>query len=367
MAALHQRARSTPGARGPGAVPRERLPVAARRCFRLAFATGLALALGYGCDLGVPFFAPLFAVLLGAQPGPPPGLARSVVLVAFLTLSLGTGVLLGPLLQHAPVSALLLIALGLFFSNRLAVGGGKVMPATLLAFGLTVIPAASSVSQALASALIAALVLGVIVALLSLWLVYPLFPEDEAPAAAAAPAIARDGDWLSLRATLIVLPAFLFTLTNPAAYLPLTVKSILLGREASEVQLRGAGLELIGSTALGGAGAVLVWVCLSLAVELWFFAGWVTLCALWLASRATGARSSRLAPTFWIGSLTTMLILLGAAVQDSAGGKDVFQAFAVRFGLFLAVTVYAVLAMTALEAWRTRRGLSTRQTMKEAA
>ena len=83
---------------------------------------------------------------------------------------------------------------------------------------------------------------------------------------------------------------------------------------------------------------------------------WPTLCALWLASRATGARHSRLAPTFWISALTTMLILLGAAVQDSANGKDVFQAFAVRFSLFLAVTIYALLAMAALEAWRARAG-----------
>ena len=333
------------------------MPLAARRCFRLAFATGVALALAYGFNLGVPFIAPLFAVLLGAQPAPPPGLRQSALLLVFLTLALGIGVLLGPLLQYAPLSALLLIALGLFFSNRIAIVGGKVMPSTLLAFGFTVIPAASSVSQALASALIAAMVLGVMVAVVSLWLVYPLFPEEgAAPGPPAGPPGAQEGDWLSLRATLIVLPAFLFTLTNPLAYLPLTVKSILLGREASRVQLRNAGRELIGSTALGGACAVLVWLCLSLAVELWFFAGWVTLCALWLASRATGARHSRLAPTFWLSALTTMLILLGAAVQDSANGKDVFQAFAVRFSLFLAVTIYALLAMAALEAWRARAG-----------
>lgn len=336
----------------PGTQPPGRLPPAARRCFRLALATGLALALGYGLNLGVPFIAPLFAVLLGAQPGPPPGLKQSAVLVAFLMLSLGVGVLLGPLLQVAPVSALIVIALGLFLSNRIALRGGKVMPGTLLAFGFTVIPAASCVSQALASALIAAMALGVSVALLCLWLVYPWFPEDGAPVPVDATANAADGDWLSLRATLIVLPAFLFTLTNPAAYLPLTVKSILLGREATQVRLRNASFELVGSTALGGLCAVAIWVCLSLAVELWFFTGWVTLCALMLASRATGARPSRLAPTFWINSLTTALILLGAAVQDSASGKDVYQAFAVRLALFFAVTVYALLAMRLLEAWR---------------
>jgi hypothetical protein len=36
-----------------------------------------------------------------------------------------------------------------------------------------------------------------------------------------------------------------------------------------------------------------------------------------------------------------MLILLGPAFEDSASGKDVYAAFAVRMGLFVAVTLYA--------------------------
>lgn len=327
-----------------------RLPLAARRSFRLALSTALALALGYGFGLGVPFIAPLFAVLLGAAPAPPPGPRQLLVLVIVLPTTLGIGVLLGPLLQHAPFAALIAIALGLFFSNRLGIVGGKVLPATLLAFGFTVIPAASSVNQVLASSLIAALVIGVVVAVLCQWLVYPLFPEDPGRAPQAAPTpTAVEGNWLSLRATLIVLPAFVLTLSNPAAYLPLTVKSILLGREATEVRLRGAARELVGSTALGGVCAIAVWLCLSLAVELWFYSGWVLLVALLLASGAYGARRTALAPSFWINTLTTMLILLGSAVQDSANGKDVYQAFAVRLGLFLLVTLYAVIATGLLE------------------
>ena len=79
-----------------------------------------------------------------------------------------------------------------------------------------------------------------------------------------------------------------------------------------------------------------------------------------LASGAVGVRRNRFAPTFWIGTLTTMLILLGAAVQDSANGKDVYQAFAVRMGLFFAVTAYAVFAVSLLEALLRRASPSPR-------
>lgn len=330
-----------------------RMPLAARRTFRLAFVTALALALAYALGLGVPFLAPLFAVLLTAGAKPPPGPKQLLVLLAALSVGLGVGVLLGPLLQYAPASAMLAIALGLFVANRIAIVGGRGGPGTVLALGVTVIPAASSVSQALASALISAMVLGVAVAVLCQWLVYPLFPEDPAPRGAPpAPAPVAGGNWLALRATLIVMPALALTLTNPATYMPLTIKSILLGREASDLRLRGAAREMIGATALGGLCAIIIWSCLGLAVELWFFFGWVALCALVLAGGAYQVWPNSLSPGFWTNTLTTALILLGSAVQDSAAGKDVYQAFAVRMALFLAVALYAVAAMTLLERLR---------------
>jgi hypothetical protein len=48
-----------------------------------------------------------------------------------------------------------------------------------------------------------------------------------------------------------------------------------------------------------------------------------------------------LAPGLWLNALVTMILLLGQSVQDSAAGKDVYSAFAVRMGLFIAVTLYA--------------------------
>ena len=67
---------------------------------------------------------------------------------------------------------------------------------------------------------------------------------------------------------------------------------------------------------------------------------------------------SRYPASFWQNTAVTMLILLGPAVEDSANGKDVYAAFAVRMGLFVAVTVYAWLAVYLLEhirEWRLGR------------
>ncbi|WP_233998661.1 DUF2955 domain-containing protein [Microbulbifer pacificus] len=328
------------------------LPLAARRCYRLAFCTSLALTLCYGFDIGIPFVAPVLAVLVAAVPAPPPGARAAFGLVLFMAVALGVGMLIGPLLQQAPFTALLVIALGLFFSNRLALAPGKALPATLLALGVTAIPAADIAGSAVASALLEALVLGMAVAIFCLWLVYPLFPEDSHAARPAPPlpGIAPDEEnWLSLRATLIVLPAFAFTLTNPTTNLPFLVKSILLGREASELKLRDAGVELVGSTLLGGLCAVLVWWCLGFAVELWFFGAWILLVSLIIAAGCYQVFRNRFTPGFWSNTLMNMLILLGAAVQDSVVGNDVYQAFTVRMALFLLVAVYALVAIHLLE------------------
>lgn len=333
------------------------LPLAARRCYRLAFSTSLALALCYGLDIGIPFVAPVFAVLVASAPAPPPGIRAALGLVLFVAAALGIGILIGPLLQQVPITALLIIALGVFFSNRLALKPGKALPATLLALGFTAIPAADVASSALASALREALVLGMAVAIFCLWLVYPLFPEDPEPARPApapAPTTSAGKNWLPLRATLIAMPALAFTLTNPTTNLPFLVKSILLGREASELTLRGAGLELLGSTLLGGVCALIVWWCLGLAVELWFFAAWILLVSLMLAAGCYQVFRNRFSPGFWTSTLINMLILLGAAVQDSAMGNDVYRAFLVRMALFVLVAVYAMVAMHLLERWRLR-------------
>ncbi|WGL15971.1 DUF2955 domain-containing protein [Microbulbifer bruguierae] len=335
------------------------MPLAARRCFRLAFSTGLALAASYGLGIAIPFVAPVFAVLLAAVPAPPPGLRAAFTLMLFVVVGLGIGMLLGPLLQRAPLTSLAVVALGVFISNRMAIGEGKALPATLLALGFTAIPAAHTASADLAAALVEAVTLGVAAALVSLWLVYPLFPENvlssQRPSGAAVPVAAPSATevhWLSLRATLIVLPAFALTLTNPTTNLPFLVKSILLGREASMAQLRGAGMTLVGSTLCGGVCAVAVWWCLGFAVELWFFTGWVLLISLILAAGAFQIFRNPMTPGFWLGSLMSMLILLGAAVQDSALGNDVYRAFLIRMTLFVLVSLYALCAMSLLDRFR---------------
>ena len=72
------------------------------------------------------------------------------------------------------------------------------------------------------------------------------------------------------------------------------------------------------------------------------------------ARRLYGLSHTRLSAGFWMNSLTTMLLLLGQSVQDSATSKDALSAFAVRMALFMAVTLYACAAVYLIDRYRQR-------------
>ena len=332
-----------------------RLPLAAARSFRFALTVALSLAVAYGLALPFPFFAPLFAILLGASPGPPPALRGLLALLVLVVLALGLGLFLTPFLAVYPVSVVLIIAACLYGASYLTVGGGKVLPGILLIMGTTMIPAAGLVEYALAVTVQQGLVVGILVAVVCQWLVYPLFPE---PTADAPPAPTRlppqQARWIAARATLIVIPPVLLAFTNPALYMASIIKTATLAQQGSRISARVAGRELIGSTFLAGLMAVVFWFALRLAPTLWMFFLWMLLFGLYFGAKLYGAIASRFPPSFWQNVAVTLLILLGPAVQDSATGKDVQQAFAMRFSLFVAITVYAWLAIVLLEQFRAR-------------
>jgi len=331
--------------------------IEARRVFRLSLTVALSLAGAYALRLPLPFIAPLFAFMLTAAPAPPLGLKGLFGLNLVVMITLGVGLLLIPMLIHYPLTAVLIVTVGIYFSAYLTVNLRKGLVGTLLTMGFTLISAAGTIDYSVAVMVIQALVLGIALALICQFLVYPLFPEDAPPAKPAKPTPGDviQSNWIALRATLIVLPAFLFSLTNPSMYLAVIMKSVSLGQQGSVSDAHRAGRELLGSTLLGGFFSILFWFGLKTHPSLRMFFLWMLLFGVYFASKFYGVLSSRFAPSFWQNVVVTLLILLGPAVEDSANGKDVYAAFTVRMGLFIAVTLYAWLAIAILEYLRTRR------------
>jgi hypothetical protein len=333
------------------------MPIELRRLRALRLALGVALCLvaSFGLGLPVPILAPVFAVLLLAMRSEPLPIKAAPMLAILVLLSCGSGLLLIPLLRHAPVSGVLLVGVGVLLVLRYALKGGNGLLANLLVVGLTMIAAAGTSDFTLALMVVEAMAKGMLLAVLGTALAHVLVPEPaDAPAQPAPPLPDRaDVGWIALRATLIVMPAFLLALIAPDAFMPLIMKAVSLGQQAGETRARHASRELIGSTVLAGVLAMLMWAALSVFVHVWMFFLWVLLFTLWQGRRLYRVVSTRHSPAYWVSCLTTLLILLGQSVQDSAAGQDVYRAFAVRMALFLAVSLYA----SALLIWLDRRRL----------
>ncbi|MFM0221727.1 DUF2955 domain-containing protein [Paraburkholderia dipogonis] len=328
-----------------------RRPPRSQRALRLATGTALCLATSFGLGLPIPMVAPVFVVFLLAMLNKPlsPKAGLGLVLVAMLTT--GSGLLLIPLLRYFSLAGVLLVGLCLFLAFRRGLRGANNLVTTFLAVGLTMISTAGTVDFGLAVLVIGALVKGLLLAILMHAFSHWMFPEPAgAPALPTAPVLAdNEASWMAVRATAVVLPAFLLTLTDPAGYLPIMMKAVSLGRQSCTTTARGAARELLGSTLLGGVLAILFWFALSLFVHLWMFFLWTFLFALLLARKLYALSPTQYPPSFWLNTLVTLIILLGQSVEDSVAGKDVYTAFAVRTGLFIAVSLYACLVLQLLD------------------
>lgn len=328
-----------------------------QRALRLASGAALGLALSFGLALPIPFIAPLLCVVLLSALTQPLPLKAGLGLTLVMMLITGSGLLLIPLLRYYALAGVLLIGLCLFAAFRYGLRGGNPLLATFMVIGLTMIAAAGTADFGLALMVIGALAKGLLVAVLVLAVSHWLFPEPANAPPPPKPAALPAGvtSWVALRAALVVLPAFLLALINPSSYMPLIMQAVNLGQQSCSTSARDAGRVMLGSTLLGGLLAMLLWSALGLWVNLWMFYLWMLLFGLLIARKLFAVSPSQLGPAFWQNSLTTMIILLGQSVQDSANGKDVYTAFAVRMSLFIAVTLYACLMVHLLDQQRQRR------------
>jgi hypothetical protein len=328
-----------------------------KAALRLAIGLGLAVLVAYGLALPMPFVVCVMAVLVLCKPGPPIPLVKGAVIALVFAALVAAGVVMVPLLENYAVTGVLLIATILY--SVFFLGLRRANPLTMvLVISFALIPVAGVADQALVGMLSMTLAVGILTGTLVSAFSNAFFPDPPVRSGRQAGVRSLDREaagWIALRATLIVMPVFVLALTNPSLYLAAVMKTVALGQQAGETDARSAGAELVGSTLMGALIGALVWFGLSLLPNLWMLMLWMMAAALWTGSGMFGARPTAFRPSFWSNALITALILLGPAIEDSASGKGVFEASAVRTGLFVGVALYAWGTVWILERWRDSR------------
>lgn len=323
-----------------------------RAVLRIGTGIGLATGICYGLALPMPHLGVIMAWVVLCQPGEALGLKKGLAGGLLLLGVMTAGVLLVPLLTHYALAAVLLVALLLYLLMQQAMAG-KGAAAMLLIMAITVIPVAGLIEQSLAIALAQMMGLGILIGTLVNRLAHALFPPLPVAGAAAraAPAPPEHPERLALRAVAMVVPVWLLALGNPAFYIPAVMKTVTLAQQSTSLNARQAGQELVLSTLMGALLAFALWLGLSLWPSLLMLVLMLALMTLWLARRLVRLVAGRFPPSFWSNAWITALILFGPAIEDSATGKDVWLAAAMRCGLYLVVAGYGWLCILLLEQW----------------
>lgn len=324
-----------------------------RAVLRIGTGIGLATGICYGLALPMPHLGVIMAWVVLCRPGEPLGLKKGLAGGILLLGIMASGVLLVPLLTHYALAAVLLIGLLLYLLMQQAMAG-KGAAAMLLIMAITVIPVAGLIEQSLAIAIAQMMGLGILIGTLVNRMAHALFPPQPVAgtAARAAAPPPEHPERLALRAVAIVLPVWLLALGNPAFYIPAVMKTVALAQQSTSLNAKQAGQELVLSTLVGALLAFALWMGLSLWPSLLMLVLMLTLMTLWLARRLVRLVAGRFPPSFWSNAWITALILFGPAIEDSATGKDVWLAAAMRCGLYLVVAGYGWLCILLLEQWR---------------
>jgi hypothetical protein len=327
---------------------------------RLGLGMGLSVAIAWGAGLEAAFMAPVMTMTLLCKPGPPIPLVKGAALGLVIAALLLAGDLMVPLLEHYPVSGVLLT--GALFYSVSYTSARKANPLTLfMHVALVFIPVAGVADQAATTVLARTTGIALVIGVLASAISHAMFPDARRPAnVAAAPSGASPeaANWIALQAWLVVMPVFLLALINPAMWLQCVMKTVGLGHQAGATNARSAASQLVGSTLVGAVLAMLVWGGLSLHPNLWMFALWTAAVSLWIGVRLFRLKATLFPPSYWLNALMTLFFVLGPAIQDSANGADVYVAAAMRVGLFVLIALYASAMVWVFERWRVSKSRS---------
>ena len=339
------------------------LSIAQVRILRLAFGTAVSLWFSQLIGGDMSFVAAVFTMFILALPLPVLKLKASIKFVLVFSICLYAGLLLLPALLNQPLVGLILLVLALFWSFYFTAKGGSAVLGTFVTVGIALSTAVGSVNIDALVALVDSMIIAVIVGLVFVYVAHACLPDSLAAAPDASPSKQAeeteppdlaDARWSAFRSLLIVLPIAIWFLLSAAstAYVPVMIKVASMGQQAANEATKTAGKSLILSTIIGGAGAIIGWQILSIAPILPIYVLFVALAALICGGRIFKGAAMHSQAATWSYAFLTMLVILAPAVMDGPGGGSAGVKFTDRLIMFGGTTIYAVIAVYVVDAFR---------------
>lgn len=340
--------------------------IATVRILRLALGTSMSLWFSQAAGWPLSFIAPVITMLILSMPVGALKLKAGIGLVVLLTGSLYAGTLLLPTLLNQTAVGVLLLALALYWSFYYTAKGGSPLLGTVATVGIALSTAVGSVSIDAVLVLIKLVCFATVVGVVLAWIAHALMPDsiafdfdppiDGKRAQSDSPDLAS-ARWSAARSLLIMMPVALLILfsASSTAYVPVMLKVASMAQQATNQDTRHAARSLILSTVIGGAFAIFGWQLLSISPTLSVYVLFVGLSGLIMAPRIFAGAGLAPQASTWSYAYLTMLVILAPAVTDSIGGASAGLKFLDRLLMFAGTTLYAVVAVYVVDAFRAKR------------
>lgn len=341
------------------------LSIAQLRIFRLSFGTASSFWFSQLLGGDMSFVAPVFTMFILALPLPAPNLKFGIGFVLIFTGSLYAGLLLLPTLLNQPLVGVVLLIIALFWSFYYPAKGGSAVLGMFATVGIALATAVGTVSIDAVLALDSSLVLTAFGGVIFVYIAHACLPDSLAIAPEMPPQEQTEktsppnlsaARWSAFRSLLIVLPIAIWFVISAAstAYIPVMIKVASMGQQAANEATKAAGKSLIQSTIIGGTAAIIGFQVLSIAPTLPIYVLIIALAALMAGARIFQGAAMHPQAATWSYAYLTMLVILAPAVMDSSGDGSAGIKFWQRLVMFGGTTLYAVIAVYVVDAFRPR-------------
>jgi hypothetical protein len=315
---------------------RARLQASTRHALRIAGGIALPFVIGEALGWDLPFIASILAVLMLAGRQPAPTLAAAIASVVGIAIAFFAAVVLTRISLPHPMIFVCVLGLAVFGGLYAQLRSASPVWFFFL-IAVTVTPLMAAQSEGLATGVAGTMVAGMIVAILTVWLVHALFAEPAASGLASpapAPPISRsprEDVRIALAGTLTMIPLVLFLLSNESAALVVAVTALSILRTAGFAQGKQAVLGILLGNIIAGGVAILAYFMIDTAGTLLMLAAVILAVGLFFGERI--ANGGQAAPLY-AGACTATIVLLGLGLSPF---NDASTAFATR-------VIYVVLA-----------------------
>lgn len=332
------------------------MPIEQRPTLRLALGLAISALIGWGQGGPFAYLLPMLSLLLLAGGAAPPAPGQALALIIVTAISCLWALLLVPVLHHVPAAGVLLILGGVALSAYLA--GRRpalAVPLRVFILGDTLIACLAYQSQAAAQLVAVQLILDIALAVIITWSVTLLLPDTATPSpmpsSPPSPLLSPErASWVGFRAATVMACPVVLALINPSLFIMTLMNGALLAQQPSALQVKENGWTIATATAAGGGLAVIFWLVLRLWPSLVLLVGGLALTGLLLGPRL----QSKIAG-WWQPAFSTMIVVLGSSVADSATGDDIELLMLRRVVMMIALAVMTAVLVAILDNWQERR------------